>query len=102
MCCILLSDKFAKIIYLFHNIFLFHFKPNTISRIADISLHLGSGIQERNKWNMWKTAFKKFEGVAHNNPSNFLKVVFHKFYLVHSWIPWPIYDKSWSSSFIWL
>ena len=24
---------------------------------------------------------------------NFLKAVFHKFYLVHSWIPWPIYTK---------
>ena len=23
--------------------------------------------------------------------SNFLKAVFHKFYLVHSWIPWPTY-----------
>ena len=23
---------------------------------------------------------------------NFLKAVLHKFYLVHSWIPWPIYD----------
>ena len=26
---------------------------------------------------------------------NFLKAVFHKFYLVDSWVPWPIY--SWSS-----
>ena len=25
--------------------------------------------------------------------SHFLKAVFHKFYLVHSWIPWPIYIK---------
>ena len=24
--------------------------------------------------------------------SNFLKVVFHKFYLVHSWKPWPIHQ----------
>ena len=25
-------------------------------------------------------------------PSNFLKAVFHKIYLVHSWILFPIYD----------
>ena len=25
------------------------------------------------------------------NQNNFLKAFFHKFYLVHSWIPWPIY-----------
>ena len=36
---------------------------------------------------MWKTAFKKFE--ADHVPSNFLKAVFHKFYLVHSWIFCP-------------
>ena len=30
---------------------------------------------------MWKTAFKNFE-----IPSNFLKAVFHNFYLVHSCI----------------
>ena len=24
----------------------------------------------------------------------FLKTAFHKFYLVHSWIPWPIYDET--------
>ena len=34
---------------------------------------------------MWKAALKKFE----NFTSIFLKAVFHKFYLVHSWIPWP-------------
>ena len=28
---------------------------------------------------------------AHYIISNFLKAVFHKFYLVHSWIPWPSY-----------
>ena len=27
---------------------------------------------------------------ADHIPSKFLKAVFHKFYLVHSWIPWPI------------
>ena len=33
---------------------------------------------------MWKAAFKKFEGIW--SAWNFLKAVFHKFYLVHSWI----------------
>ena len=36
---------------------------------------------------MWKTAFKK----------PFLKAVFHKFYLFHSWIPWSIYIYSCSN-----
>ena len=35
---------------------------------------------------MWKTAFKKF-GFNFNFTSNFLKTVFHTFYLVCSWIP---------------
>ena len=47
-------------------------------------------IQEWTKLNLWKTAFIKFEGTwsawADHTPSNFLKTVFHKFYLVHSWI----------------
>ena len=33
-------------------------------------------------------------------PSNFLKHAFHKLYLVHSWILWPIYDKQKMMSFI--
>ena len=33
---------------------------------------------------MWKTAFSKLEGTC--LPSNFLKAVLHKIYLVHSWI----------------
>ena len=37
---------------------------------------------------MWKTAFKKFEGVW--SASNFFKGSHHKFYLVHSWILCPI------------
>ena len=28
------------------------------------------------------------------SPSDFLKAVFHKFYLVHSWIPWPMWSFS--------
>ena len=34
--------------------------------------------------------------------SNFLKAVFHKFYLVHSWIPWPIYPFQVNVSFPYL
>ena len=42
---------------------------------------------------MWKTAFKKFEDIWSSfdrpyTPSNFLKALFHKFCLVHSWIIW--------------
>ena len=44
---------------------------------------------------MWKTAFKKFQLVwsaqADHITSNVLKAVLYKFYLVHSWIPWPIW-----------
>ena len=36
--------------------------------------------------------FKKFEVIADHITSKFLKAVFHKLYLVHSWIPWPIYN----------
>ena len=36
-------------------------------------------IQEWNKQNLWKAAFKK-------NFKSFLKVIFHKFYLAHFWI----------------
>ena len=57
-------------------------------------LHLGQGIHEWTKQNLWKTAFKIFEviwsALADLITSNFLKGVFHKFYLVRSWIPWPI------------
>ena len=42
---------------------------------------------------MWKTAFKKFKAIrsasADHITSNFLEVVFHKFYLVHSSILCP-------------
>ena len=33
----------------------------------------------------------KWYGLLRQTISNFLKTVFHKFYLVQSWIPWPIY-----------
>ena len=54
--------------------------------------YLGQSIQEWTKENLWQTAFKKFEGVwsawyglpkAEHTPSNFVKAVFHKFYLDH-------------------
>ena len=47
---------------------------------------------------MWKTAFKKFE-VIWSATSDFLKAVFHKVYLVHSWILCPIcWYPAWSHS----
>ena len=33
---------------------------------------------------------------------NFLKAVFHKFYLVYSWIPWPTYLSILSISYEWV
>ena len=48
-------------------------------------VYLRQCIQEWTKQNLWKTAFKKSEGVwsavskADRTPSNFLKAVFHKF-----------------------
>ena len=41
---------------------------------------------------MWKSAFKKIAEADHI-VSKFLKAVFHKFYLLHSWILCPIYSK---------
>ena len=41
---------------------------------------MSKGIQQCTKKNLWKTVFKKLEGI----PSNFLKAVFHRFCLVHS------------------
>ena len=51
------------------------------------------GIQEWTKQILWKTAFKNLKGYgllkqtiheADHIPSNFIKAVFHKIYLVHS------------------
>ena len=39
--------------------------------------HLGQSIQEWTKWNLWNTAFKKFEVIWSS---------FYKFHLIHSWI----------------
>ena len=45
---------------------------------------------------MWKTSFQKFDGhgmlQAGHTHSNFVKIVFHNFYLVHSWILCHIYE----------
>ena len=47
---------------------------------------------------MWKTAFKTFAVIwsaqADHITSIVLKAVFHKFYLVHSWILCPTYSFS--------
>ena len=49
---------------------------------------MGQYVQERTKYNMWKTAFKNSEAVSsaleEHTLSNFLKAVFNKFCLVHS------------------
>ena len=51
---------------------------------------MGQYVQEWTKYNMWTTAFKNFEVVSSaledHTLSNFLKAVFHKFCLFHSWI----------------
>ena len=55
-------------------------------------LQLGQSIQEWTKWNLWRTAFKKVEVIwsaADHITWNFLKAVFPKFHLVHSWIFYP-------------
>ena len=48
--------------------------------------YMGQSIQEWTKSVLWKTALKKFQGIWSAYPSIFLKAVFHKIYLVHSWI----------------
>ena len=59
--------------------------------------YLRQSIQEWTKKKLWKTAFKKFQLLrsAWVWPYHFLflKAVFHKFYLVHSSILCPIYNK---------
>ena len=49
---------------------------------------------------MWKTAFEKFEGIwsaqADHIPSIFLKAVFHRLYLVRSWIYCPKSNRTYS------
>ena len=45
---------------------------------------MGQSIQEWTKQVLYKTAFKKFEGIWSYIPSNFLKAVSHKTYLVQS------------------
>ena len=49
-------------------------------------------IEKRTKKNLWKTAFKKFEVKQNHFTSNFLKAVFHNFYLAYSWILCPMYS----------
>ena len=54
-----------------------------------IHLWVVTGRHQRPRKDLWKTVFKKFEvmwSVTDHIISNFLKAVFHKFYLVHSWI----------------
>ena len=60
-------------------------KKLTKMLVALIRELMRQSIQEWTKQNSWKTAFKKLHQIDHL-PSNFLKVVFQKFYLIHSWI----------------
>ena len=51
--------------------------------------------QSIHKWNLRKTAFKKFEVVCMvclSRPYHFKKTAFHKLHLVHSWILGPIFS----------
>ena len=50
---------------------------------------IGQSIQEWTKESLLKTAFNWRGMVCHNIPSNFLKTIFHNYYLVHSWILCP-------------
>ena len=47
-------------------------------------LSFGTKYSRMDQVNLWKIPLKKFEGIYHT-PSNFLKIVFYKFYFVHSW-----------------
>ena len=56
--------------------------------MQEIGNYMGENIQQWTKKKFWKTAFKKIEVIwsvsADDVTSNFLKAVFHKFYLIHS------------------
>ena len=57
-------------------------------------VQVGQSIQEWPKWNFWRQPFKNLNMVYHFKlyiTSNFLKTVFYKFHLVHSWILCPKY-----------
>ena len=57
--------------------------------------HMRQSIEEWTKWNLCKTAFAYTDHIT----SNFLKAVFHKFHMVHSWIlcsKWKNHgDRTW-------
>ena len=43
-----------------------------------------------NRTNQMRQGFQEFMyAEADHITTNFLEAVFHKFYLVHSWMPWP-------------
>ena len=69
--------------------------------ISSLYVHMGQSIQKWAKENLWKTAFKKFEGVwADHTPSKNLNVVLRKFYLVHYWIYCPLYINIYITFFV--
>ena len=59
----------------------------------------GTKYSRMDQVNLWKTALKEFEGVwsawSRPYPFEFLKAVFHKFYLVHSWYLCSKYSSIW-------
>ena len=76
---------------------IFNYQVFNFAKHANVDeRYVGQSIQEWTKWNLWKTAFKKFKwyGLLKQTiiTSKFLKTVFHKFHLVHSWILCPICD----------
>ena len=51
----------------------------------------GSYRKGRLVWNMYISKYSKYSKVTLEYKNGFIKAAFHKFYLVHSWIPWPIF-----------
>ena len=64
-----------------------------LSKFHKLELY-GARCSKMIKLNLWKTVFKKTEviwsALADHTTSKILKDVFHKFYLLHSWISWSI------------
>ena len=77
-----------------------HFEAGLTKKIFFQLLRLFGSRNSRMDWENFKEDILKkiwsdmvclSKPYADHITSNFLKFVFHKFYLVHSWIPWPIF-----------
>ena len=83
-------QKFYLVDIVFVMIVLFYHNCITLlssqSLVSNSQFYLGQSIQDWTKENFWKAAFKKLKGYglpkAGRTPSNFLKAVYQKFYLV--------------------